>query len=194
MRLKNFFTKNLTLRQKQYEVVRAVAFEEGSVEEIAERYRYRPGSLRALISKLLTGQHILFPQVKREPRKGKEGYLPKFRVYENKLSQLVDFFSLNGLSSPMIIRIHFDLLWTIIADAFYHLFAQNLPMFEKCLAGKIFRNFVDMPGIVEYDGKEFTVKIRKRVNTPILLGMRKLQSRIRVPWLGHRLLKIIWTD
>ena len=112
---------------------------------------------------------------------------------ENKLSELVNFFSLNSLSSPVMIRIHFDLLWTIIADTLYHLFAQDLPRFEKCLAGKIFRNFVDMPGIVEYDGKEFTVKIRKRANTPILLGVKKLQTRIRVPWLGNRLLKIIWT-
>ncbi len=118
-------------------------------------------------------------------------YEKKWHI-ENKLSKLVNFFSLNSLSSPVIVRIHFDLLWTIIADTFYHLFAQDLPRFERCLAGKIFRNFVDMPGIVEYDGKEFTVKIRKRANTPILLGVKKLQIPIRVPWLGNRLLKIIW--
>jgi len=112
---------------------------------------------------------------------------------ENKLSELVNFFSLNSLSSPVMIRIHFDLLWTIIADTLYHLFAQDLPRFEKCLAGKIFRNFVDMPGIVAYDGEKFTVKIRKRANTPILLGVKRLQTPIRVPWLGNRLLKIIWT-
>ena len=112
---------------------------------------------------------------------------------ENKLSQLVNFFNLNSLSSPVMIRIHFDLLWTVIADTLYHLFANDLPGFEKCCAEKIFRNFVDIPGIVEYDGKEFIVKIRKRANTPILLGVKKLQNPIRVPWLDNRLLKIVWT-
>ncbi len=68
MELKDLFTKNLSSPQKQYEAIRAVAFQEGSMEEIAKRYGYKASSLRSLISKVLTGQHILFPKVKRGPR------------------------------------------------------------------------------------------------------------------------------
>jgi len=112
---------------------------------------------------------------------------------ENKLSELVSFFNMNALSSPIMIRIHFDLLWTVIADTLYHLFARDLRGFEKCRAQTIFKHFIDMPGRIEYDGKVFTVKIRKRAATPILLGVEKLNREILVPWLGNKPLRIIWT-
>ena len=112
---------------------------------------------------------------------------------ENKLSELVSFFNMNALSSPIMIRIHFDLLWTAIADTLYHLFARDLRGFEKCRAQTIFKHFIDMPGRIEYDGKVFTVKIRKRAATPILLGVEKLNREILVPWLGNKPLRIIWT-
>ena len=121
-----------------------------------------------------------------------EIYAKRWHI-ENKLSELVKFFNLNSLSSPVMVRIHFDLLWTIIADTLYHIFAQDLRRFEHCRSPKIFRNFVNMPGIIEYNGKEFTVKIRKRANTPILLSVEKLRAPIKIPWLGNRPLKIIWT-
>lgn len=112
---------------------------------------------------------------------------------ENKLAELVHFFNLNALSSPIMIRIHFDLLWTIIADTLYHQFAKDLRGFDKCRAQTIFKRFVNMPGRIEYDGKGFTVKIRKRATTPILLGVEKLNREIQVPWLGNKPLRIIWT-
>ena len=112
---------------------------------------------------------------------------------ENKLAELVNFFSLNALSSPIMIRIHFDLLWTVIADTLYHLFARDLPRFENSRAQNIFRHFVDMPGHIRYDGQKITVKIRKRANTPILLGVDKLNQDIIVPWLDDKTLKIEWT-
>ena len=112
---------------------------------------------------------------------------------ENKLSELVSFFNMNALSSPIMIRIHFDLLWTVIADTLYHLFARDLRGFEKCRAQTIFKHFIDMPGRIEYDGKRFTVKIRKRAATPILLGVEKFNREMHIPWLGNKPLRIIWT-
>jgi len=112
---------------------------------------------------------------------------------ENKLAELVHFFNMNALSSPIMIRIHFDLLWTIIADTIYHQFTKDLRGFDKCRAQTIFKQFVNMPGRIEYDGKGFTVKIRKRATTPILLGVEKLNREIHVPWLGNKPLRIIWT-
>ena len=112
---------------------------------------------------------------------------------ENKLAELVNFFNLNALCSPIMVRIHFDILWTIIADTLYHLFAKDLRRFEKQLAPSIFRKFVDMPGQIRYDGKSVPVTIRKRAATPVLLGVKKLNQDISVPWLGNRPLRIKWT-
>jgi len=112
---------------------------------------------------------------------------------EQKFSELVSFFNLNALSSPLMIRIHFDILWTVITDTLYHRFAQDLPRFEHERADSIFRRFVNMPGQVIYDGNEFVIKIRKRAHTPILLGVKQLQKSIKVPWLDNRQVRIEWT-
>ncbi len=118
-------------------------------------------------------------------------YARRWRI-ENKLAELVDFFNLNSLSSPIMVRIHFDLLLSVAASFLYQRFARDLPRFENHLAPDIFRRFVDMPGRVRFDGRGFKVHIRKRAHTPILLGVKKLRGAIEVPWLEGRPLEIVW--
>lgn len=90
-------------------------------------------------------------------------------------------------------RIHFDILWTLIADTLYHQFARNLRRFEKLLAPTIFKKFINMPGRVVYNENKFIIKIRKRAYTPILKSVKKLSNSFPVPWLDNKHVKIDWT-
>ncbi len=121
-----------------------------------------------------------------------EVYARRWRI-ENKLAELVAFFNLNALSSPIMIRIHFDILWTLIADTLYRRFAQDLRRFEINIAPTIFRKFIDMPGRVVYDGNKFAIKIRKRAHTPVLKEVERLQKPFKVPWLSGKTVEIVWT-
>lgn len=121
-----------------------------------------------------------------------EVYAKRWHI-ETKLSELVSFFNLNALSSPLMIRIHFDILWTVIADTLYRRFGQDLRRFEKYLAPTIFRKFINVPGRVVYDGNKFMIKIRKRSYTPILMGIEKLNKPFTVPWLDNYTIEIVWT-
>ncbi len=121
-----------------------------------------------------------------------EVYAKRWRV-ENKIAEMVAFFNLNALSSPIMIRIHFDIIWTLIADTLYHRFAKDLRRFENNLAQTISRKFIDIPGRVIYDGNNFTIKIRKRAHTPVLKEVKKLQKPFHVPWLSGKSVEIIWT-
>ena len=121
-----------------------------------------------------------------------EVYAKRWHI-ENKLAEMVAFFNLNALSSPIMVRIHFDILWTMIADTLYHVFAQDLRRFEKTLAPSLFKKFINMPGRVIYDGDRFLIKIRKRGHTPILKGVKKLQFPFHLPWLDGKSVEIIWT-
>ena len=121
-----------------------------------------------------------------------EVYAKRWHI-ENKISEFVAFFNINALSSPIMIRIHFDLFWTVIADTLYHRLAQDLPRFEKCQAKTIFKKFINFPGHMEFDGKKFVIKIRKRAHTPILLGVDKLTEPFEIPWLNNLPLEIQWT-
>ena len=119
-------------------------------------------------------------------------YAKRWHV-EQKLGEMVAFFNLNALSSPLMIRIHFDILWTLVADTLYRLVAADLRRFENCLAPTLFKKFIDMPGRITFDGSRFQIKIRKRAHTPVLLGVQKLRGPITVPWLGGRTVEVIWT-
>jgi transposase len=121
-----------------------------------------------------------------------EVYAKRWHI-ENKLSELISFFNLNALSSPLMIRIHFDILWSIIADTLYHRFSRDLKRFEHCLAPTIFRKFINMPGKIIYDGNQFKIKIRKRSFTPILMDVEKLKKPFKVPWLKNKTIEIVWT-
>lgn len=116
-------------------------------------------------------------------------YARRWRI-ENKLAELINFFNLNALSSPIMVRIHFDILLSLIASFLYRRLAQDLPRFEKLLAPEIFRRFIDMPGRIRFDGHKFELQIRKRAHTPVLLGVNKLQRDIEIPWLDNRRLRI----
>jgi transposase len=121
-----------------------------------------------------------------------EVYAKRWRV-ENKIGELVMFFNLNSLSSPIMIRIHFDILWTMVADTLYHRFGRELRRFENNLAPTIFKKFIDIPGRVIYDGNKFLIKIRKRAHTPILMEVEKLQKPFSIPWLDGKQIEIVWT-
>jgi hypothetical protein len=120
-------------------------------------------------------------------------YAKRWRI-ENKISELVSFFNLNALSSSIMVRIHFDILWTMIADTLYQQFAQDLPRFKHEKANTLFKRFINMPGKVTYDGTQFIVKIRKRAHTPILMKQKKLINGIPVPWLGNKIVRVLWTS
>ena len=120
-------------------------------------------------------------------------YAKRWRI-ESKLSELVSFFNLNALSSPIMIRIHFDILWTLVADTLYNIFSSDLRRFEKNIAPTIFRKFIDMPGKVVYDGSKFFIKIRKRSHTPVLKEVENIKKPFIVPWLSGKTMEIIWQE
>ena len=102
-------------------------------------------------------------------------YSRRWRV-ENAIAEAVDFFNLNALSSPILVKVHFDVIMTMIADTLYHMLALKLRGFEQCDAPKIFRNFVRGKGVVKIKGQDLTVSFPRRAHNPILRS---------VPW--HRL-------
>lgn len=119
-------------------------------------------------------------------------YARRWRI-ENKLAELVNFFNINALSSPLMVRIHFDLLLSVVASFLYSRLAHDLPRFEKNLPPDIFRRFIDMPGTIHFDGQKIEVRIRKRAHTPVLLGVEKLQTPVEIPWLDNTPLEIVYT-
>jgi hypothetical protein len=110
-------------------------------------------------------------------------YSRRWRV-ENVISEAVKFFNLNALSSPILVKVHFDIVITMIADTLYTMLASKLRGFESCDAPKIFRLFVKGKATIRIRDREITVTYPRRAHNPILRS---------VPW--HRLPHAIsWLD
>ena len=75
-------------------------------------------------------------------------YARRWRV-ENVISEAVKFFNLNALSSPILTKVHFDVIMTMVADTLYSMLAGKLRGFEDCDAPKIYRHFIKGKGRVD---------------------------------------------
>ena len=110
-------------------------------------------------------------------------YARRWRV-ENAISEAVAFFHLNSLSSPILVKVHFDVVMTMIADTLYAMLAQHLRGFELCDAPKIYRHFVRGKATVTVKDGKITVSYPRKAHNPILRS---------VPW--HRLPgSLSWLD
>jgi hypothetical protein len=78
-------------------------------------------------------------------------YSRRWRM-ENAIAEAVKFFSLNALSSPILVKADFDVVITMIADTLYSHLVQKLRGFENCDAPKIFHHFVRGRGLVKVQG------------------------------------------
>ncbi len=94
-------------------------------------------------------------------------YGRRWRI-ENGISEAVKFFNINSLSSPILVKVHFDVTMTMIADTLYSMLAQKLRGFESCDAPKLYRHFVRGKGIVAVDGRDITIIYPRRAHNPIL--------------------------
>jgi len=118
-------------------------------------------------------------------------YARRWRV-ENGIAEAVKFFNLNSLSSPILVKVGFDAIMTMIADTLYSLLAQRLRGFEHCDANKIYRYFIKGRGKISVKNNVVKVTIPKRAHNPILreAGWNRLPSTIS--WLGNARLEFVF--
>jgi hypothetical protein len=120
-------------------------------------------------------------------------YCKRWRI-ENGIAEAVGFFNLNMLSSPILIKIHFDVVLTMIADTLYYYLAQLLRGFEKCNAEKIFRHFVDMPAKIKVTSDTIHISYPLRAHSPVLRSAKLDDWARPISWLGNRKINFSWGD
>ncbi len=106
----------------------------------------------------------------------------RWRV-ENGIAEAVKFFHLNALSSPILIKVHFDVIMTMIADTLYARLSQNLRGFEACDAPKLYRDFVKGKGEVLIKDGRVLVKYPRRAHNSILRAVPRQRLPQKIPWL-----------
>jgi transposase len=99
-------------------------------------------------------------------------YARRWRV-ENVIAEAVKFFHINAMSSPILVKVAFDVALTMVADTLYTMLATKLRGFEECDAPKLHRHFIDGKGTISVKGTQVQVAFRRRAHHPVLRN---------VPW------------
>lgn len=113
-------------------------------------------------------------------------------LIENKFSEIVDFFNLNSLSSPFMIRIYFDVAMTLVADTLYRLLAKDLKRFENCTPKTLFSDFINCRCKGEVVGDEVIIRMKKKATTPLFKSNEVFKRSRSVPWFGNKKIRYEW--
>jgi hypothetical protein len=111
-------------------------------------------------------------------------YARRWRV-ENGIAEAVKFFHLNVLSSPILIKIHFDVLMTMMADTLYTMLARHLRGFEECDAPTLYRHFIQGKGTLEVSQGKVHLFYPRRAHNPILRAVPWQQFPRTLPGFNH---------
>lgn len=116
-------------------------------------------------------------------------YARRWRV-ENGIAEAVKFFHLNALSSPILVKVHFDVAMTMVADTLYTMLAQKLRGFEECDAPKLYRHFVRGKGTVVIKDGTVIVTYPRRAHNPLLRAVPWHQMPPEMPGLDKTKLRL----
>lgn len=112
-------------------------------------------------------------------------------LIENGISDAIQFFHLDALSSMIGLKIDFDLQITLMAASLYRLMAGRIGReYERAQAKKIFRNLLDVSATVVVNDDEVIVTFDKRAHNPYLVASGLADTPTSMPWYGNKRLII----
>ena len=112
-------------------------------------------------------------------------------LIENNISESIQFFHLDALSSMVGLKVDFDLQLTLMAGSLYRLMAQRIGReYEHAQPKTIFRNLLDLSAKVEIEPARVIVTIDKRAHNPYLVASGLADRPAKMPWFGGKQLLI----
>ncbi len=112
-------------------------------------------------------------------------------LIENGISEAIQFFHIDALSSMVGMKVDFDLQITLMASSLYRMMAGRIGReYERATAKKIFRNLLDVSADVAVSGDQVFVTLQKRAHNPYLVASGLANSPTPMPWFGNKELVI----
>jgi transposase len=108
-------------------------------------------------------------------------------LIENGIAEAIHFFHIDALSSMVDRNIDLDLQITLMASAIYRLLADKLPAnYRRAHAKTIFRDLLDVGGIVKVQQHQVVVTLDRRAHNTILADTGLADRSTPMPWFGGK--------
>src|SRR5881296_959574 len=112
-------------------------------------------------------------------------------LIENGISEAVQFFHIDALSSMVGMKVDFDMQRTLVASSLYRMMAQRIGReYSHSQAKTVFRNLLDLSGKVEVTATSVVVTMDKRAHNPYLVASGLADQPTSMPWFGDKKLII----
>ena len=112
-------------------------------------------------------------------------------LIENGISEAVQFFHIDALSSMVGMKVDFDMQLTLMASSLYRIMAQRIGReYSHSQAKTVFRNLLDLSGKVEVTATSVVVTLDKRAHNPYLVASGLTNQSTPMPWFGNKKLTI----
>jgi hypothetical protein len=112
-------------------------------------------------------------------------------LIENGISEAVQFFHIDALSSMVGMKVDFDMQLTLMASSLYRMMAQRIGReYRHSTAKKVFRNLLDLSGKVEINAASVVVTLDKRAHNPYLVASGITNQSTPMPWFGNKKLSL----
>ncbi len=112
-------------------------------------------------------------------------------LIENGISEAIQFFHMDALSSMIGLKVDFDLQITLMASSLYRLMAQRIGReYGRAQAKTIFRNLLDISATVSIEERRVVVLLDKRAHNPFLVSSGLANSPTPMHWFAGKKLVI----
>lgn len=109
-------------------------------------------------------------------------------LVEKGISEQIEFFHLNKVSSSMVIKVDFDLTMSILAHNLLRVFAIDLEGYSHNTAQTLFDKFLNNSGSVKIRDDRIKIRLKKKRNLPALLTAMEPFGDETIRFLGDRIL------
>ena len=109
-------------------------------------------------------------------------------LVENNIQENIDFFSLNALSSEVIVKVDFDIAITIIANTLYKMLAKKFSIFKKVKPKTLYRCIIEGEAQISLTEEEIIVSYGKKAFNPMIMDWAKSIQNVKVPWMKNKIL------
>ena len=111
-------------------------------------------------------------------------------VIENGISDGIDFFHMDALSSAVALKVDCDLQLTLMASSLYRLFASEIANgYHTADSSHIFRDLINASANITIESEDVLVKFQKRAHNPFLLKAKFDDLSVPISWWGNKRLR-----
>ncbi|MXW32213.1 MAG: transposase, partial [Rhodothermaceae bacterium] len=164
------------------------AYRNPSVAEQTVKLRNYPQDVRQLFVKHLGHDKptvLITNQMERTASQLIDRYARRM-IIENVISDAIDFFHMDALSSAVPMRINADVQLTVMASILYRLMGVRVGEgYETAEARRIYRDLGRQSGKITIGQDDILVQIRSRAKAGYLIAAGYPELRQKIPWLGH---------